>query len=358
MSERAGHVAWPADGLDAWWDVADHVAHDLAKGPHGSEPQAWLDYMHGVGWASLCAESTSGGHGQPMSVLCRVIEALSAVNASAAAAVYASAAAHLALRACALPDGLKATLRDLAGEWLAWPAFHDIDEQLWPTMDAQGYLRGQVDMLLMGQHAHWAVLPAQGRDQGLQLVLVDLRHPAVIRGPAIRTLGLPACGLNDVEFGGVPCEVLTTQGTALFRQVAAQLAPAVMAMQCGLSRASLQDAQQHAACRQQGGGVLLGWGEVRRLLSLMHERLGVMQGLLLAALTAPDAPGVSASYSALHAGELACAQTVDGVQLLGGAGYVRESMQAQRLCDARQAKGLLGGVAWRRQGLFKQALSA
>lgn len=358
MSARVGHVAWPADGLDAWWDVADHVAHDLAKGPHGSEPQAWLDYMHGVGWASLCAESTAGGHGQPMSVLCRVIEALSAVNASAAAAVYASAAAHQAMRACALPDKLQATLLDLAGEWLAWPAFHDIDEQLWPAMDAQGYLRGQVDMLLMGQYARWAVLPAQGRDQGLQLVLVDLQHPAVIRGAAIRTLGLPACGLNDVEFGGVPCEVLTVQGETVFRHLSTLLAPAVMAMQCGLSRASLQDAQQHAASRQQGGGVLLGWGEVRRLLSLMHERLGVMQGLLCAALTAPDAPGMSVAYSVLHAGELACAQTVDGVQLLGGSGYVRESMQAQRLCDARQVKGLLGGVAWRRQGLFKQALSA
>lgn len=358
MSARTGQVAWPADGLDDWWTVADHFAHEQAKGPHGADTLAWLDHMHGMGWASLCADAAQGGHGQPMSVLCRVLEAVAAVHASAAAAVYASAAAHLALHACALSDSLQTKVQDLTGEWLAWPAFHDIDEQLWPAMDAQGYLRGQVDMLLMGQHAHWAVLPVQGRDQGLQLVLVDLQHPAVIRGPAIRTLGLPACGLNDVELGGVPCELLTTQGVALFKQVAAQLAPAVMALQCGLSRASLQDAQHHAASRQQGGGVLLGWGEVRRVLSLMHERLGVMQGLLLAALTSRDAHGVRDAYSALHVGSLACEQTVDGVQVLGGAGYVRESMQAQRLCDARQVKGLLGGVAWRRQGLFKQALSA
>ena len=337
MNPLASSMVWPADGLDDWW----HAAH--------ARVAPLLD------WAALCGDTAWGGQGKPLAVLCRVQEALSANQASAAATVYASAAAHLALRACQPRPARGALLQDVSGGWLAWPAFHCVDEQLWPAVDAQGYLRGQVDMLLSGVDARWAVIPAQGREQSLVLVLVDLTHPAVIRGQAMRTLGLPTCGINDVEFGGVPCEVISTDGRAVWGRVSAELAPAVVAMQCGLSRGSLQAALQHAATREQGGGVLLGWGEVRRMLSLMQERLRVMQGLLLASLS--GASGDSALYAALHVGQLACQQTIDGVQLMGGGGCQTASAQSQRLCDAQQVYGMLGGVAWRRQALLTQVLS-
>lgn len=367
MSQATLHMIWPADGQDAWWDAADrfacgHVAREAWRTAAQQATQKallpWLDSMHGLGWASLCASPQRGGHGQSMAVLCRVLEALAAVNASAAAAVYASAAAHLVLNACALPAERQALMRDMSVDWLAWPAFHDIDEQLWPTVDAQGYLRGQVDMMLCGAHARWAVLPAQLRDQGMALVSVDLAHPAVIRRMPLQTLGLATGGINDVEFGGVPCEVLSTQGRQVFEAVNAHLALAVMAMSCGVSRGGLEAAQAHAQTRQQGGGTLLGWGEVRRLVSLMQERLRVMHGLLLAGLTGGVPAALNARYAALHVGDLACALTSDGVQLLGGIGYMNTNSQAQRLCDARQIKGLMGGVAWRRQGLLNQALDA
>ena len=95
----------------------------------------------------------------------------------------------------------------------------------------------------------------------------------------------------------------------------------------------------------------------------MHERLAVMQGLLLAALTqamahnpvpADGAQLSSAAYGALHAGALACDLASDGLQVLGAAGYVASSAQAQGLCDARQLQGLAGGAAWQRQCLLAQ----
>lgn len=359
------NMTWPDADHDAWWATADRFAKGHAT--HGAWPAApakgdkalmgWLDSMHGLGWASLCAAPARGGHGQPLGVLCRVLEAVSAVHASAAATVYASAAAHMALNLSELPADRQRLLRDLVVDWLAWPAFHDIDEQLWPTVDAQGYLRGQVDMVLGGLHAQWAVLPAQLRDQGVAMVLVDLRHPAVIRGGAVSTLGLTGCGIGDVEFGGVPCEVLSTQGRALFAALTGKLAPAVLAMYCGLSRASLEVAMAYTAQRHQGGGPLTGWGEVRRLLSLMQERLRVQQGLLYAAVSSDTASAImNARYAVLHAGKLACEQASDGVQLLGGAGYMNGSPQSVRLRDAHQLKCLMGGVAWRRQALIDEAL--
>jgi alkylation response protein AidB-like acyl-CoA dehydrogenase len=368
-------MQWPGNGKDDdGWLTADRFARGRA--PNHAEPakagpskktatSSWLDSMHGLGWASLCANQARGGQGAGMGVLCRVLEAVAAVDATAACAVYAGAAAHIALNLCGLPAEREALLRDLSVDWLAWPAFHDIDEQLWPAMDAQGYLRGQVDLLLCGTHARWVVMPAQLKDQGIGLVLVDLSHPAAMRGTAVETLGLTGSGIADVEFGGVPCEVLNPQGREVFEQVAMRLAPAVMALLCGVSRASARDAHAHAAERRQGGGSLMGWGEVRRMLSSMHERLRVMQGLLASALMMPvgampkgvSSPAHDARYAALHAGDLAAALTSDGLQLLGGAGYMSTHPQATRLRDARQLKGLMGGVAWRRQRLLEQTLA-
>lgn len=359
-------MRWPDDGQDAWWSTADKVARGLAATTmpvHASDTPArspdWLDSMHGLGWASLCADRAHGGQGQSAAVLCRVLEALSAVHASAAATVYASAASHMVLNLCELPPERRRLMRDLVVHWLAWPAFHDIDEQLWPAVDAQGYLRGQVDLLLGGMHAQWAVLPALLRDQTVGMVLVDLRHPAVIRGSAVSTLGLVECGMGDVEFGGVPCELLSAKGHEVYAALTGRLAPAALAMYAGVARASLDVAAHHAATRKQGGGPLNGWGEVRRVLAHMHERLSVMQGLLCAAL-ASDAgvPWEGARHTTLHAGQLVCEQASDGVQVLGGSGYVNDAPQAQRLCDAHQLRCLMGGVAWRRQRLIDQAMHA
>lgn len=343
-------MRWPqAPGQD-WLEVAQQFADEQLPRLQGV---AALDHMHGLGWANLCGDLAWGARGQSVETLCRVLEPLAAVDPSAAAAVYGSAAAHLALGVSQPSLDEQHLMRDLAGEWLAWPACHDIHDQLWPAVDAQGYLRGQADMMLLGTRARWAVLPVQGRDQAMQLAVVDLNHPAVIRGEPIRTLGLPNAGINDVEFGGVPCIVLGGQGASLFRRLSAELAPAVVAMQCGLSRASLREAIERAASRQQGGGSLLGWGEVRRMLSGMQERLSSMQALLWTALTG-GSKGLDAIYNALHAGRLAIALTVDGVQLMGAQGYTTDCAQAQRMKDARQLQCLLGGAAWRSQWLLER----
>lgn len=281
----------------------------------------------------------------------RQLEELGANQSSQGVMMLANAMAHHVLQLLsARPEALSVN-HDGAAQNLAWPAFHNLHDQLWPAVDAQGYLRGQVDMLVSGGQARWAVLPVQGRDQRMQMAVVDLSHPAVIRSERLLTLGLHACDIRDVEFGGVPCEILPGSARSLFPKLNDDMAPAVMALMCGVARGALQEALAHARSRRQGGGSLMGWGEVRRLLSLMQERLRVMQGLLWASLSGAQRAG-SASYQVLHCGELACALTQDAVQVMGGEGYRRKQAQAQRLCDARQIQGLMGHVAWRRLAML------
>lgn len=287
---------------------------------------------------------------------CVALQALALKDASLAAARYADLAARAAVHHVGRRADARLEPLDASGA-CAWPAFHARTEALWPALDGRGHLQGTVDMVLKGRGAQALVLPVQGRDGALMLARVDLAHPAVVLGERVQTLGLSGCDVHDVEFGGVPSEVLGAFDASVDEALVSELAPMAMAMLCGVAQGSLLQAHEHAEQRHQGGGAMRGWGEVRRLLSGMQERLSVMQGLLSAALspqagwvsTPRPTPGPTLAAQLLHVGQLACELTLDGVQLQGVAGTLQDHPQAQRLRDARQLHGLLGGVAWRRQ---------
>jgi alkylation response protein AidB-like acyl-CoA dehydrogenase len=50
----------------------------------------------------------------------------------------------------------------------------------------------------------------------------------------------------------------------------------------------------------------------------------------------------TALAAVVHIGDLACTATTEGVQLLGGNGYMKDYGQEKRMRDARQARSLLG----------------
>ncbi len=367
LNELSDAIPWLADDLQELGTAADEFAEGrlaaaVRDNAHHAAPSfgGVLDDLHRLGFLHLCADARWGGLAQGSSALARVLEPVCAVDASAGAAIYAGAAAHLALRAGALSDAALQRPADFTGAWPAWPAFHNAAEQPWPTLSRSGQLNGDAGMLLLGTHARWAVLPARDANRALRMVLVDLQHPGVTRSAPVRTIGLAPCGIADVTFAEVPCTRISDDAHALMRQIEPTLAVAVIAMQCGVMRGSLQTAEAYAAERHQGGGNLLGWGEVRRLLSLMHERLNVARGMLGQAMHHANgesaSSGLSAQFAALHVGQLACEHTTDGVQLLGGNGYMKDYGQAKRMRDARQVQGFLGGVAWRRQRLLDRLL--
>jgi len=109
-------MRWPRGDGDEWLEVAKRFADEHLPRLQGV---AALDRMHGLGWANLCGDREWGAQGQSVGALCRVLEALAGVDVSAAAAVYASAAAHLALSAAQPAMDEQSLMQDLAGEWLA-----------------------------------------------------------------------------------------------------------------------------------------------------------------------------------------------------------------------------------------------
>ncbi len=359
-------IVWRQADQAQWQTAADDFARgrlgQARRGPeqHASpEFAALLAELADMGFAALCAHGRVQGLGQGPAALAAVLEPICAVDASAGAAIYANAAAHLALQPLCEAQANEAALAAIAGHWLAWPAFHDLAEQEWPLLGAGNRLSGRAEMLLIGAQANHAVLPARREGaEGMALVLVDLAVPQVQRSAPLRTLGLRATGIVDAAFEQTPVRLQTPLAAEEFDRLQRKLAVPAMAMLCGLMHGSLDTARAYALERYQGGGPISGWGEVRCILSRMQQQLVVAQSLLLqhAEMPAAHDGDESARFALMQVATLACELTDDGIQVLGGNGYMRDYGQEKRLRDARQLQCLGGGFRWRRQRLARAVL--
>lgn len=321
--------------------------------PHVATPAQ----MRSLGLLDLCLPEAAGGIGMGAEALARVLEALAQRDASAAAWLYGHGSAQLAWYSHGVPEADAG----LPGRCWAWPAFHDLMRHEWPCVDRDGRVSGCLSACLGGQMADVVLTPVRMPDGPLALFRFEATQAGVVRHSSSRYMGLQAAGIADLQLTQVSGQL---QGLYSTGQFGTQQATCVMAMMCGLMQGSLQTAQTYAAERHQGGGSLLGWGEVRRLLAVQHERLLLAQSALSSALRSlarqVDTPDAASRTQALllQCGDAATALATDGVQLLGGNGYMKDYGQASRLCDAWQLQGLMGPAAQRRQDLLALCLPA
>jgi alkylation response protein AidB-like acyl-CoA dehydrogenase len=118
------------------------------------------------------------------------------------------------------------------------------------------------------------------------------------------------------------------------------------AMATGVMRGSFDEALAYTRQRRQGGREIVNWSEVRMLLAGVGLKLRTAELSLTEACrqAEEEEPGWEASAAAatLYAQEAAVAATTDGIQLLGGNGYMKEYHQEKRFRDAQQIQALLG----------------
>ena len=67
--------------------------------------------------------------------------------------------------------------------------------------------------------------------------------------------------------------------------------------------------------------------------------------------------GTYSMSAALIVHNMACDLVNDGVQVLGGNGYMKDYGQEKRFRDARQVQALLGSVPLRKLSLVKEAIA-
>lgn len=297
-----------------------------------------------------------GGVGLDATALAGIVEEISTIDAGMAAMLFTHAAALEIIAAAAEQD--KDSCRSIfglialpEGVPLAFQSYAAPDELDLPlvTGDSTHLLTGFLPLLALGDKARYAVAAAARENEGgYSWYLIDLKGEGVAPSAPLITLGLQACRTVDVILNDAKALLIGDEGkgAACFKIMQSHMSVPAAAISLGIMRGCFREALDYAGQRWQGGRNIVEWSGVRMKLAEIAIQIDVAASCLSGICSAADAAQADSNRSALaaviHISDLACTATTEGVQLLGGNGYMKDYGQEKRMRDARQARSLLG----------------
>lgn len=309
-----------------------------------------LDFFH------VTLPEDMKGMGLGIRALSVLLEAVSQSDSSLGAMIFTNAFAQELCRVA----GETAVLKEVLGRaeglhefLLAYPVFTNPSE-FESTIMAEKHqhafrLQGTQQYLTLGNIAAQALVPANIKGtSGYSLILVKLNNGGIEMHEPVLSLGTHACPSIDVRFNNAEGILIgeAGKGAAYFSAATDRLAPAAAAISGGIMKGAFKDAFQYSKERFQGGRQIINWSEVQMMLADMSviSQTGEMLVAQSSAAVDDRMKGWESfsQAAAIQVLEMACEQTCNGVQVLGGAGYMKDYGQEKRFRDAQQIQALLG----------------
>lgn len=322
-----------------------------------------LDFFH------ITLPDSLGGIGMGSAALCVVLEEISRQDASLAAIVLANCFGQEILLNAGSTDFLKsrtAKAQQANNFLLACPLFNNPSEirHVARVHEKNGrfFLSGRLEYLVLGKIADMAVVPAAKEGQtSYSYYLTRLDQDAVACGPPVLSLGLRCCPAVDTVFETAEAVALgePTDGDKLFAKAAAKLQPAAAAISCGIMKGAFDEALSYAHQREQGGRKIAAWSEMQMMLADMAVHIKIADMVIAEACRAVDKQQKGweqkALAAAIHVQQAAVQVTTDGVQALGGIGYMQDFGQEKRFRDAQHIQACFGLAPLKKLHFFNKA---
>lgn len=333
-------------------EIADAVKED-DRYPDAPFHESLYDKVREVGFLSLLLPEELGGAGCTAGVLAEVLAVISETDASVAAVVLSQAFAHRVL--------LGAGRGDLAGDGglIAATLYEDpLDLPAGIVARRAGdscVLSGDIDYVVLAPVTSSFLLPAML--DGEEAVFLCGKGAGVAVGESLLTLGLRACPVADVRLEKVEGTLVAAGDAArtAYREAVEDLRGPVAAIHAGIMAGSLQEATAYARERYQGWKQIIDHGQIRAYLGRMTASAEVARELFRAAADGQsEEDGLLPSSVQVIVGEMAVESTTNGVQVLGGSGYMDDFGQAKRMRDAKQAQGIFGRKDLLIQDIFER----
>ena len=358
---------WPSYGLDEEHLALRAVARQVAEeqlAPYAAEvdeqaafPEKGVSAVFAAGLHAVTLPEEYGGQGgdhlagavvaEELARVCATTQQVSGANELTAVPLLLAASAEQKARY--LP-------RLASGEWLGAFALSEPEAgsdvaaiATRATRTDDGWvLRGTKRWITNAGRADVYVLFAStdpaARGRGLSAFLVEATDPGLSFGPPERKMGLrgsPTCEvhLSDVRLPadrlvGCPGDGMRIALDTLDRTRTTAAAQAV-----GLAQGALDVATDYLRQRQQFGRPLADFQGLRFMVADMEIAVRAARAATYAAAREIDAggPDVAAAGAAAKclASDTAMKVTTDAVQLLGGAGYVRDFPVERMMRDAK-----------------------
>ena len=209
-------------------------------------------------------------------------------------------------------------------------------------------VNGAKTFITSGNIARYCVLaattdPARGYRAIINLI-VDLKNTPGFRiGKVEEKMGLLASGTAELVFedAEVPAENLLGKPGQGFKQMLSGLDAGrigIGAQACGIGRAALEDAVEYAKERVQFGKPIATFQAIQFKLADMATELDAAELMLLRAAWLED-NGLDfekeAAMAKYYASDVAMRAAVEGVQIFGGNGYMKEYPAERHMRDAK-----------------------
>lgn len=325
------------------------------KFPFGPFFDTVLEKAYSVDFFHTLIPESLGGIGQGIPALSVILESVCTEDSSLGGIIFTTAAALNLMITAGRTTEIQTmtdqkTIKDML---IACPVFcnpSDISDLPEAKKTGDGYMiSGSLDYLTLGGLAKTALIPAQiSGSPGFSYFLMDLGSTAVNKSKPILSLGLRSCPSVDITMKSAPATLLGEEGNggSYFKTMSDRMHVAAAAMSLGIMKGSFREAFEYSKKRIQGGQAIIHWSELKMILSNMAIQVKVADMLVARACSALDSQETgwtdSARATALHVQSLACNLTTDGVQALGGVGYMKDFGQEKRFRDAKQIQALLG----------------
>ena len=209
-------------------------------------------------------------------------------------------------------------------------------------------VNGVKTFITSGNIARYCVLaattdPARGYRAIINLI-VDLKNTPGFRvGKVEEKMGLLASGTAELIFedAEVPAENLLGKHGQGFKQMLSGLDAGrigIGAQACGIGRAALEDALEYAKERIQFGKPIATFQAIQFKLADMATELDAAELMLLRAAWLEDNGydyEKEAAMAKYYASDVAMRAAIEGVQIMGGYGYIKEYPAERHMRDAK-----------------------
>ncbi len=306
-----------------------------------------LDFFH------LWLPEKMGGLEGHIGKLCTILINIAEVDASMAVAILTNAMAQEIMIQAGEHDRLDefyAKSNSPKDALIAFSSFTNHTEMTQEITavqkDGATCLTGIAKGMVMGNMAEKMIVPARvAGDSDSSYFLMSSTHKTVNIGNPVIGLGLRACPTVDIWFDETPGILIGEREKAseYFLNMYGKLILAGAAIATGIMKGSFADALKYSQVRMQGGRKIGAWSEVQLLLSNMALKVRNAELLIEhAGATCGKDSGHDKIAAGIPAFDHACDVTSDGVQILGGYGYMEDYSQEKRYRDAQHLQSLFG----------------
>jgi alkylation response protein AidB-like acyl-CoA dehydrogenase len=297
-----------------------------------------------------------------MAALAVVLERIASVDAGIAGLLFSQALAQAVVTSLA-PESLAKSC--LAGTPIIAVPMYDLPDDINTTVEARkdgdGYiLQGWAPYLAAAPVAKYFIAPAKVGQNDSALFLVDKDAKGVVVQEPVVSLGLRQLPASDVGFDGTKVSGQSRLNAARFPAIADRFRAAVAALALGVCEGSYETALDYAKERYQARKMIIEHDQVRVMFSGMVQIIDIAKPLVEYACSVADSGGDLTPVLSVqtHITNAVARAATDGVQLLGGYGYMHDYGQEKRMRDAKQIQAIFGPAPVKALDILTRKLSS